>query len=273
MKASRSLTIDYVLPRLKELFEGLRDVRVAIIFGSLARGSTSTHDIDVALKFAKKSTLLDLGYIVSKIAEVLGVNEDFIDIVDLDQAHPILLARIMKEGIIVKKDDECMRQLIERAARSLDALITLKMWCTLDPEPKPDKAILASRVEEIRRNCTFLKEDILSKDLSDLSYKDTLALERAMHRIVEAMLDVCRHLVSVHSLGLVESYGRYPEKLAEAGKMPKELASKIAKLAGLRNILVHRYLEIRLDILYEAAKEVVSEIAKEFIEWIRDLDP
>jgi len=65
-------------------------------------------------------------------------------------------------------------------------------------------------------------------------------------------------LVSVYSLGLVESYGEYPQKLAKANKMPKDLAKDVTKLSGLGNILVHRYLEIRTEILYQAAKGTVE---------------
>jgi uncharacterized protein YutE (UPF0331/DUF86 family) len=83
------------------------------------------------------------------------------------------------------------------------------------------------------------------------------------------MLDVCRHLVSVYSLGLAESYGEHPRRLAEAKKMPRGLAEDVAKLAGLRNILVHRYLKVRTDMLYNAAKETVEKTVDKFIEWIK----
>ena len=147
------------------------------------------------------------------------------------------------------------------------ALIELKQWATLDP--KIDKTIIISRTEEIRKNTTFIKNEILSKKIEDLNYKDTLALEGAMYKIIESMLDICRHLVSVYSLGLTESYGEYPQKLAKANKMPKDLAKDVTKLSGLRNILVHRYLEIRTEILYQAAKETVEKIINKFIEWAK----
>ncbi|TDA42001.1 MAG: hypothetical protein DSO07_01640, partial [Thermoproteota archaeon] len=83
--------------------------------------------------------------------------------------------------------------------------------------------------------------------------------------------DICRHLVSVYSLGLVERYGEYPRRLAEAKKMPKEIAEEIEKLAGLRNILVH--LKVRREMLYDAAKNTVNEIINRFIEWVKEIDP
>jgi uncharacterized protein YutE (UPF0331/DUF86 family) len=223
----------------------------------------------VALKLERED-LLEAGLIVTKIARTLHINEEHVDITLLDQANPAMLLKILREGVVVKMRPEALRQLLQRAQQTQDALAELKQWAVLDP--KLNRAVIVSRVEEIIRNTAFIRGEILSKKVGDLSYKDTLALERAMHRIIEAILDICRHLVSAYSLGLVESYGEYPEKLAKANKVPKNLARNIAKLAGLRNILVHRYLEIRSEALYQAAKETVEKIADDFIKWVKTID-
>jgi predicted nucleotidyltransferase len=44
------LTLDYVLPRLRKLFEGLEDVEIAVLFGSITRKRTGAHDVDIALR-------------------------------------------------------------------------------------------------------------------------------------------------------------------------------------------------------------------------------
>ncbi|RSN74920.1 HepT-like ribonuclease domain-containing protein, partial [Candidatus Methanodesulfokora washburnensis] len=67
--------------------------------------------------------------------------------------------------------------------------------------------------------------------------------------------------------------GEYPRRLAEAKKMPKDIAEEIEKLAGLRNILVHRYLKVRREMLYDAAKNTVNEIINRFMEWVKEIDP
>ena len=250
------LTLDYALPRLKRLFEEFENVETAILFGSIAKDKFSAHDIDIALKM-KREDLLEIGYIIAQTAKTLHINEDHIDITLINQANPIILSKILRDGIIIKAQPKTIEQLSQKAQQAPDALIEIKQWATLDP--KIDKTIIISRTEEIRKNTTFIKNEILSKKIEDLNYKDTLALERAMHKIIESMFDICRHLVSVYSLGLAESYGEYPQKLAKANKMPKNLAENITKLAGLRNILVHRYIEIRSEILYQTAKEITKK--------------
>jgi uncharacterized protein YutE (UPF0331/DUF86 family)/predicted nucleotidyltransferase len=263
------LTLDYVLPRLKELFEKFENVETAVLFGSITRNKFSVHDIDVALKLNKED-LLEIGYIITQIAKTLQISEDHIDIVLLNQANPIILSKILKEGIILKAQPNVIEQFLQKAEQAPDAIMEIKHWSTFDP--KLDKMVIISRTEEIRRNTEFVKSEILSKKIEDLNYKEALALERAMHKIIEAMLDICRHLVSVYSLGLVESYGKYPQKLAKANKMPKNLAEYITKLAGLRNILVNQYLEIKNEILYQTAKETSEKIVSEFIEWTKTID-
>jgi uncharacterized protein YutE (UPF0331/DUF86 family)/predicted nucleotidyltransferase len=264
------LTIDYVLPRLKELFEKFENVETAILFGSIVKNKFSVHDIDIALKLNKED-LLETGYIITQIAKTLHISEDHIDIVLLNQANPIILSKILKEGIIIKAQPNIIEQLLQKAEQAPDAIMEIEHWATFDP--KLDKMVIISRTEEIRRNTEFIKSEILSKKIEDLNYKDTLALERAMHRIIDAMLDICRYLISVYSLGLAESYDEYPQKLAKANKMSKDLADYITKLAGLRNILVNRYLEINNEILYQTVKEIAEKIVSEFVEWIKTIDP
>jgi uncharacterized protein YutE (UPF0331/DUF86 family)/predicted nucleotidyltransferase len=263
------LTLDYVLPRLKELFDRLENVELAVLFGSMARSGVSGHDVDIALKLAWGG-LLDVGYIVSQVAKALGVNEDFIDVVVLDWVNPIMLSRILEDGIVIKMRPEALKRQLEKAGEALDALMEFKLWAAVDP--KLDKTVIVSRVEDVRRNVAFIKGEILSKKVEELDYRDSLALERAMYRVVGSMLDVCRHLVSVYSLGFVESYGEYPRRLAEAGRMPRGLAEDLERLAGLRNILVHRYLEVRIDLLYKTAEETVERIAGKFIEWVKTIN-
>lgn len=254
------ITLDQTIPKLKKLFEKSENIEAAILFGSIAKNKLSTHDIDIALKL-KKEDLLEVGYIVSQIAKTLHIKEDYIDIALINQTNPIMISKILKDGIIIKAQPKIIEEFSQKAP---DAIMEIKQWWTLDP--KLDKTIITSR---IRKNADFIKSEILSRKIEELDYKDILALERAMHIIIESMLDICKHLVSVYSLGLVESYGQYPQKLAKANKMPKDLAKYVTKLSGLGNILVHRYLEIRTEILYQAAKETVEKIVNKFIEWAK----
>ncbi len=94
----RVLERSYVVSRLVDLFRSLDDVEVVILFGSLARCGFTIHDVDVAVKFSREISLLDLGLLASRVAEVLNVDVDRVDIINLDQANPALLFKILNEG-------------------------------------------------------------------------------------------------------------------------------------------------------------------------------
>jgi len=143
------LTINQALSRLRKLFERFENIEVAILFGSIAKNKFSTHDIDIALKL-KKEDLLEIGYIITQTAKTLHINEDHIDITLINQTNPILLSKILKDGIIIKAQPKIIEELSQKAQQTPDALIELKQWATLDP--KIDKTIIISRTEEIRKN-------------------------------------------------------------------------------------------------------------------------
>ncbi len=115
MNRFKVLEREFIVSQLTKLFDKLKSVELAVLFGSLAKSDTSIHDVDVAIKFAEETSLLDLGYLVAKIAEALNINEEFIDIVDLDHVYPLLLLRILDNGIIIKGSRKELEKLLRRA--------------------------------------------------------------------------------------------------------------------------------------------------------------
>ncbi|MET1159609.1 MAG: HepT-like ribonuclease domain-containing protein [Thermoprotei archaeon] len=91
-----------VAKALKRVGKRLGFIRYIILYGSIARNGCG-RDIDIAVKGDFKSAL-DLGRIVSEIEGELGVPADLIDIVDLDNAPPHLVKRILDEGVLVYGD-------------------------------------------------------------------------------------------------------------------------------------------------------------------------
>ncbi len=100
--------------------------------------------------------------------------------------------------------------------------------------------------------------------------------ERLIQLIVEAATDINSHVV-------VETQNRPPEdysisftKAAEVNLISKELAEKLKASAGMRNILVHEYMDIDDEKVYSAIalalkgyKEYLKQVEK-FIGGIND---
>lgn len=84
------------------------------------------------------------------------------------------------------------------------------------------------------------------------------AVERLLQVAVDLAVDVNAHVV-VAELGRAPATGRESFlAMAEAGVLDAGLAERLAPAAGLRNVLVHRYVEISVELVARAVAEVLD---------------
>ena len=74
------------------------------------------------------------------------------------------------------------------------------------------------------------------------------AVERGLQLCAQNALDIASHLSSAVGLD-PGSYGSSIDCLVEAGALPRRFGERFRAIAGFRNVLVHGYLEIDLDLL------------------------
>lgn len=83
-------------------------------------------------------------------------------------------------------------------------------------------------------------------------------VERLLQVTVDLAVDVNAH-VAAAVLGRAPTTGRDSFlAAADAGAIERALADRLAPSAGLRNVLVHRYTEIRTDLVAAAVSEVLD---------------
>jgi predicted nucleotidyltransferase len=86
---------DPTIRAIREFLEGRTDVRLALVFGSRARGTaTPTSDVDVAVG----APGIDLLGLAADLSRATGLE---VDVVSLEDAGVPLLARIVREGVVV----------------------------------------------------------------------------------------------------------------------------------------------------------------------------
>ena len=263
------------LESLRQLLSKHDEVILAYLFGSVAEEGFSARDIDLALKLESKDNLGTIASLTGEIARTLKVPEDKEDIVDIDRAGLPLKHKVLTQGIklVDKKDAESalVSDVVENyPVYNTDYEYLCNLW--LKEDPQIDRKLLLKRLDELLRNTTMMKEKYVGKDVSWLlaDLERAYAFERVMHRAIEAMLDICRHIVSAKRLGLAEYYSDYPIRIAEANLMDNQMATSINKLAKLRNILIHEYVELNYERLLQEAKKVVNELSPRFTEWLRN---
>lgn len=87
------------------------------------------------------------------------------------------------------------------------------------------------------------------------------AAERLVQVVVDLAIDINAHL-AVSALGRAPATGRDSFALAaEVGAIDAELAERLAPAAGLRNVLVHRYADIRVELVADAIDTVLDGFA------------
>lgn len=80
------------------------------------------------------------------------------------------------------------------------------------------------------------------------------ALERSVDIAIECLLDIGNQVIADGGWGRPASYAEVIRILGQRGVLPREFAQSIVGMAGLRNILVHGYLDVDLPRLLELAR-------------------
>lgn len=88
--------------------------------------------------------------------------------------------------------------------------------------------------------------------------------ERNLQVAAQACIDIANHIIADKGYRTPQGYADSFVVLQEEGIIPIELADKMKMVAGFRNILVHDYLEIDNEIVYQSLNHLqdFGEFAK-----------
>lgn len=76
------------------------------------------------------------------------------------------------------------------------------------------------------------------------------AVEKGLERCIQDVLDISAHILAAIGGPLPDDYTSLLLELGKKGVLPAAFASRISPMAGFRNILVHRYLDVDLREVY-----------------------
>ncbi|HWR25247.1 MAG TPA: DUF86 domain-containing protein, partial [Methanosarcina sp.] len=93
------------------------------------------------------------------------------------------------------------------------------------------------------------------------------AVERYLQVSLECMLDIGETIISIEKIKRPETYKEVFRTLGENGILPEAFARKLESAAGFRNVLVHMYAKVEMDMLYDNLQKGVEDMEL-FIEYI-----
>jgi len=273
-KTFRRQEVLEALPSIRQMLEQHR-ARLAYLFGSvLADGAGPLSDVDIAVLPDPEGYhwLHTYSDIYEALCRTLGA--DNVDVVMLNEALPSFQFAVLREGIPIWVADEEER--VAYTERVMARYHDAQRWrqehwrhlrrrveegmSVADRSLDPRRVhILLGRMDEaVMRLCTVAPSN-LEVFLSEEGCQVRALVEHFLRLAIEAALDLGRHIIAVKGFGLPEEYRDVARVLRENGVASPHLADRLAMMAGLRNILVHRYWDIDYRRLYHAATEGLTD--------------
>ncbi len=92
----------------------------------------------------------------------------------------------------------------------------------------------------------------------DYLKQDAIAIN--MQRACELCIDLANHTIKRKKLGLPKASKESFRLLAQSDILPQPLARKLENMVGFRNVLVHQYRELDLDLMVEVIEHHLDDL-------------
>ncbi|MCL2894664.1 type VII toxin-antitoxin system HepT family RNase toxin [Brenneria tiliae] len=109
--------------------------------------------------------------------------------------------------------------------------------------------ILLNKSATIRRCVRRIKEEFDGEELFKRNFTKQDSIILNLQRACEAAIDMANYLIRRRQLGIPQSSRDSFSLLATHGIIPNELSDNLQKIVGLRNIAVHDYQALNIDIV------------------------
>jgi len=101
------------------------------------------------------------------------------------------------------------------------------------------------------------------ENLKDFTKQDSIILN--IQRACEACIDLAMHVISHKRLGLPQSTRDAFDLLEQRGAIDSEMANRLKMMVGFRNIAVHEYQKLNLNIV----QKVIEAHLQDLLEFAR----
>lgn len=106
--------------------------------------------------------------------------------------------------------------------------------------------------EEYENDPSNLRDNITKQDAIILN----------LQRACQAAIDLAMHLVRVHDLGVPQESREAFALLEERGHLELDLSRRLMRMVGFRNVAVHEYQKLNLDIVQSIVEEHLSDFTQ-----------
>ena len=132
-----------------------------------------------------------------------------------------------------------------------------------------DADVIMAKVGVVKRCLVRIKEatGLRPESLEDITSQDVFVLN--LQRAIQAAIDLAAHVVASEGYGIPQDLKDSFSLLRNAGVISPDLSSRMQKMVGFRNIAVHEYQSLNLDILKNILTTCLGDLEEFYSEVIR----
>jgi uncharacterized protein YutE (UPF0331/DUF86 family) len=121
-----------------------------------------------------------------------------------------------------------------------------------------DRDLVLAKVETLERSLARIDSARTRAGLDELDRQDIIVLN--LQRGVQAMLDLAAHVVAREGLGVPDELAASFELLKRAGILDADLAERMRRMTGFRNVAVHEYRKLDPAVVESIVRERLGDL-------------
>jgi len=124
------------------------------------------------------------------------------------------------------------------------------------------REIIIERSQKCNEYLNQLEDIVEGLDFEEFDNNPLLygSAERFLHLSIEALIDIGNHIISDDNLGRVDVYKDIAIIMAENGYLSEEEKNLFIRIIAFRNILVHDYMDLDRDVIFNLLKNNLTDI-------------
>jgi len=121
-----------------------------------------------------------------------------------------------------------------------------------------DRDLVLAKVETLERSLARIDSARTRASLDALDRQDIIVLN--LQRGVQAMLDLAAHVVAREGLGVPDELAASFGLLKRAGILDADLAERMRRMTGFRNVAVHEYRKLDPAVVESIVRERLGDL-------------
>jgi uncharacterized protein YutE (UPF0331/DUF86 family) len=121
-----------------------------------------------------------------------------------------------------------------------------------------DRDLVLAKVDTLERSLARIDSARRRTGLEALDRQDIIVLN--LQRAVQSMLDLAAHVVAREGLGVPDELAASFGLLRRAGILDDDLADRMRRMTGFRNIAVHEYRRLDPDVIESIVRDRLGDL-------------